>query len=233
MARYWGVPDWRDISAYPEPAQTTLLQWWWEFTRRRPDYRELWDSGIARAEYEHRFARDIEEFRLRFELSVIHDPVRRFTDWELMHFRFPRNFAQSPLEPVLEDPEIILESPYAHQTLTAVAHRGKLAEGQGHMQFNFDLSRPLPPQLELAKHHLTEAQQELFGKVATRRPRLRNWPNFLRALDAHDAGATYREVCNVFWPLQTQRKDGRETKTEQSARDTYSAACQLRDNFPI
>src|SRR4051794_14862574 len=40
----WGVPDWRDASAYPDPATFSESRWRWEFTRRRKDYREAWDT---------------------------------------------------------------------------------------------------------------------------------------------------------------------------------------------
>lgn len=36
----WGVPDWRDASAYPD--DLTDEQWRWEFLRRRDDYRNDW-----------------------------------------------------------------------------------------------------------------------------------------------------------------------------------------------
>ncbi|WP_296164703.1 hypothetical protein [uncultured Brevundimonas sp.] len=185
------------------------------------------------AGYEHRFAPDVDEFRLRFELSVIHDPARRLTDWQLIHFRVPRNFARSHLEPVLEQVERLLESPYGEQTLEMVAQGRKISDDENQILFNFDLSRPLKPQLDVAARYLTEVQREKFGKVATRRPRRTNWPEFLRAIDARDAGATYREMRDVFWPDRSPRKDGREQKTEQNARDVHAAACKLRDNFPI
>lgn len=43
----WGVPDWRDGSAYPRGDDLTLRQWAWEFLRRDPDYRLDWteDTG--------------------------------------------------------------------------------------------------------------------------------------------------------------------------------------------
>ena len=41
------LPDWRDVSQYPETKTTTLRQWAWEFLRRNPEYREQWDETIA------------------------------------------------------------------------------------------------------------------------------------------------------------------------------------------
>lgn len=232
MASDWGVPDWRDAGAYPDGNQITVRQWWWEFTRRRPDYRERWTAAAPVAGYAHRYATDVDEFRLRFELSMIQDPTLSLTDSQLVQFRVSRNFARSPLEPMLDQPNV-LEGPQAKQALALVAHTQRLADDEDHVLFNFDLSRPLAPQLDVAERHLTDIQEELFGKVPTRRPRRDRWREFLRAIDARDAGANYREMRDEFWPDRSPRKDGKEAKTEQSARDIYLAACRLRDNFPI
>ena len=127
----------------------------------------------------------------------------------------------------------VLDDPYAKQALALVAHRQRLAEDEHQVLYNFDLSRSLAPQLDVAERYLTDIQEELFGKVPTRRPRRDRWREFLRAIDARDAGANYREMRDEFWPDRSPRKDGKEAKTEQSARDVYLAACRLRDNFPI
>ena len=47
----WGVPDWRDASAYE--IDRSPRQWRWEFLRRRQDYREDWlmhyEPGVREA----------------------------------------------------------------------------------------------------------------------------------------------------------------------------------------
>lgn len=43
----WGLPDWRDASAYGDVSSWSLDRWRWEFYRRREDLREYFD---ARAE---------------------------------------------------------------------------------------------------------------------------------------------------------------------------------------
>jgi hypothetical protein len=37
----WGIPNWTQAENYPN--KMTDLEWRWEFVRRRPDYRELWN----------------------------------------------------------------------------------------------------------------------------------------------------------------------------------------------
>ena len=36
------MPDWRDLDAYPEPDEISILGWRWEFLRRNPKYRRDW-----------------------------------------------------------------------------------------------------------------------------------------------------------------------------------------------
>lgn len=43
----WGIPKWRDASAYPDPETTSNFQWKWEFLRRRNDFREDWVKYAA------------------------------------------------------------------------------------------------------------------------------------------------------------------------------------------
>ena len=93
--------------------------------------------------------------------------------------------------------------------------------------FRFDITRALGPQLKEAERQLNAIQKGYSGKINTPQPRRDNWPLYLRALDAKDAGASYDLMCKAFWP------DDFEKKTAQSARDTYEAADRLRNNFPI
>ncbi len=46
-AQRWGLPDWRNASEYiPPKGRSQELEYWrWEFCRRRPDYRDAWESG--------------------------------------------------------------------------------------------------------------------------------------------------------------------------------------------
>ncbi len=49
-ASKWGVPDWRDASAYPsvcverDPTTRHDQYWKWEFLRRDPKYRQDWEK---------------------------------------------------------------------------------------------------------------------------------------------------------------------------------------------
>ena len=223
----WGVPDWHDVTAYP--ADLPHREWWWEFTRRHPDYRVMWEGAAALDSHDYRCAPDVDAFRLRFQLSVIRDPAQLFTDWQLMHYHYGPNYARSPREPLLKQ----LDHPSIAHSLAAASRRQKFQEDKGHTLYNFDLSQPLGPQFERAKQYLKTIQAELFGKQNARKNRTLNWPLYFRALDAKDDGATYAKMKEVFWPGRDRNASGSAKKTDQSARDTYEAARRLRDNFPI
>jgi hypothetical protein len=45
----WGIPDWKDEAAYPDPKSTSATRWAWEFLRRNSDYRKDWARYIERA----------------------------------------------------------------------------------------------------------------------------------------------------------------------------------------
>lgn len=233
MADDWGVPDWLDAGAYPAVDGMTIREWWWEFTRRRPDYRAMWNAADEIEDKSHRYAPDVDAFRLKFKLSVIHDPRLQFTDWDLMHFRYPVNgFIQERNDDAaMREAQFIIDNRdrLPHNFLDAEIERRKarrISEKEaGIRHYVFDLSEPLDPQITKAGQELKHLQAELFGKKQ-RRKLDEFWPTYLRVVDARDAGATYEEIREQFWPDDDK-------KLFTASRDTYKAACRVRDNFPI
>ncbi len=235
----WGVPDWRDANAYPSPNGLNLYEWWWEFTRRRPDYRELWTSGKAGSCWDSRtketqyYPADLHRLRLSFQLNVLLDPTISYPASKLSAHYFSLNgWAPPPTRTVseaLKDIRSLVEHlgpGEIDQQIAEEERKAAAAEEAGLMLYSFDISKPLGPQLDRAEAFLTFWQDRRFGKQNTRRAGRRyNWPRFLRALDAREEGATYSMMKVVFWPGQT--------KEDTAARDTYEDAVRLRDNFPI
>lgn len=219
----WGVPDWRDADAYPK--KLADLEWWWEFTRRHPDYRKLWQETPAPplpVEEDVRFVKDVCRLRLEFQLSRLLDPRRSFSDLRLMKERHPVNYGHEPEHsPILDDPAHVLYQ-------AAVGYMNKRAAQEkeaGIYHYAFDLSQPLPQQLKLAAASLKLRQERRFQKLNTRRPSPDLWALYLRALDAKDAEAKPTEMAAVFWP-------GSQKQRSQAA-TTLKRARAVRDNFPI
>lgn len=229
MIVHWGVPDWQDANAYGGE-NLTDNQWWWEFTRRRPDYRSAWERAEPAQSEEmidsggeiYRFADDVDRFRLTFQLSTIHNPTRPMSQDQAVGNRFRTNYGVSPRNYLAEQSN----HPHISLALQEAAKRGKLEDASGLYRYNFDLSKPLTTQIETCKQLLEAIQNENEGHLLKKRPRKQNWTEFLRTIDARDAGATFSDVATTLWPQLID-------KTPQSARDTHRAACELRDNFPL
>lgn len=176
---------------------------------------------------------DPDALRVEFQMSLLLDPAMEASDWLLMQHHYPANCAhhledhrtldwirRSLADPNLKEPETFLA-----EAVERLTKRNMLENEAGRVRYVFDLSKPLNPQFDKAKHHLEAVQEELYGRQNTRKNHKDNWPLLLRALDANEAGATLSAMMRVFWPDQE--------KTPGSARDILTAAKRVRDNFPI
>jgi len=218
----------------------TDREWTWEFLRRRPDYREAWEkwktgavtasagvNSAGEAMSDVTFARtdDPDTTHLRFGVSVIYDPWPRMSEdhlWMVSFFGMVNH-------QVWDDPFFAICALESEGAMAQASERlRKKAEAKraaGLIDYRFNLGLPLEPQIRKARDHLLRVQAGMYGKKTTHRHRRGNWPLFLRALDARDCDATYALMAATFWP--------RAVKTEQSARDTYKRAIELRDNSRI
>lgn len=232
----WGLPDWRDGAAYPH--DLTDRQWWWQFTRRRPDYRGLWlehrpsEEMILAAGPDARcYPPDRHSLYLNFQLNALLDPRREYSNLELSCHRRSLN-GTAPVSTgvrreALNEALALFDDlgpGYVKQALEEATNQSAAAENAGVMLYSFDLSKPLPDQILAAEKTLEFWQERRFGKLNPRRPHDANWSLYLRALDAKEERATFAMMASQFWPGQQ--------KTPQSARDTHKAATALRDNFP-
>lgn len=220
-ANIWGLPDWRQFEAYPK-TESTMRIWWWEFIRRRPQYRTLWQTAIAKREISESdtvISDDFEWLRFNYQMTTILDPCKQFTDFDLMCHRFPSNYLQSRPQTYewrgFDDDQL-------DSIQKASEYKARLETEHSIVRYTFDLTKPIEPQLAKAKIML---QSHQGNDIKIPKHRTYNWPNFLRVLDAREIGVTYQTISDVLWP-------GLE-KPAQSARDVYNAAVKLRDNITI
>jgi Proteobacterial transcriptional regulator-like domain len=230
----WGVPDWTSADCYPSPEKTSDRVWRWEFLRRRDDYRRAWMDCSAKGiktteETVHAVGDDCDAARLRFGVSVIHDPCRAMSDdlllrasvfWPIFgvviahqsesHFQAGAFLAER--HPSLVD-----------RGAKKLRDRAKADEDAGLVDYRFDLKRPLEPQLKKAKRHLQGVQEEFYGNRNTSRPSRERWPLYLRVLDARDAGASWSRITNELGFPPNSNK----------ARRTHELALRVQLNFPI
>ena len=204
----WGVPDWRDETRYLASDVLTDSEWRWQFLRRRPSYREEWLAGFQAGRVWHDVVQSTNPDRCErdYGLSMLLDPRADHSDWILLQsFRSVNVGVRSV-------------------SLECSRHWSE----SGLYLFRFDLKQAIRPQIVRAERFLTKIQREMHGQVNTPKPRRDNWPLFLRALDAKDAGASYALMVQAFWPEKYHHGE----KSAQSARDIYKAAVRLRENFP-
>ena len=237
----WGVPDWRYAAAYERYLVPAPMEWRWQFMRRRPDYRKLWEKWHSI--HKNRCAKeekpfdpdanylpvdDPNELRLEYEIHVLYNPKKDFSAEELeRYYCSKKSLSFLPIHMVLKYAKERFESDGAEvfdDLIRRMEKRDAALLEQGIYGYSFDVSRPLGPQFEDARNYLASVQKYQFGKQITTKPHYDKLLLYLRALDARTCGATYAEIAKVFWP--------RLEKTPQSARDTFKAACELRDNFP-
>jgi hypothetical protein len=210
-----GLPDWRDAAAYPSPDELSLEQWRWEFLRRNNDYRHDYfrpdDSFGA------------EESRERYMARVYHilwpfDPTRSVRS-------IVSDEADSVFQTCFEDVFYESRLTYWYSDKHELQSRFLSNAEPHHLFFRVDLKRPLETQFRSFRQIARSSQQSWnCGKISVRRPHRRNWPLYLRVLDARDEGASYATIARDVLRHQN--------RTEQAARDVVKQAEALRNYWP-
>jgi hypothetical protein len=82
----WGCPDWQNRDAYPKNGKALKRwQWRWEFLRRTPDYRELWEerSQPDSIRYVTKLNVRIDNWvHQLYNLDILIDPANSLSDFE-------------------------------------------------------------------------------------------------------------------------------------------------------
>lgn len=215
----WGVPDWRDASAYPGPGDISLADWHWQFTRRRADYREFWVKH-ARAQYDQ--LRAFREYCSQTGGPVPPGEIGAFNQdfcfgtWPEVREQFRLNFVACPS--LADRPARIAAIGYGGHVEWRSHDEMVKDQAAGRFTLAFDVSKPLGEQIEGAEATLRSLQQEFFGIVPERRRQIVKWPSYLRVIDGRDAGASWKELAEAVFDRQSPHL----------ARDTHTAASRLR-----
>jgi hypothetical protein len=237
----WGIPDWRDPAAYGDTSGWSVMRWRWEFYRRRADLRAYFDANAERS-----FREDCEAYGASSDGNnatfpdgqtgrVLRPDEPGFKAKCDLETGKRLGYAGIPNPRISNQPEGAIFAHFDHPGSTSYFYLGKgepwpaepqlevpVSEGQG--AFIFDLSKPLGPQIDIAKQLLELMQKQYQGQVKPRRRQEAKWLGYLRALDARSAGASYAEIASIF-PDTAQ--------TPQTGRDKCEQAIALRDNFGL
>lgn len=215
----WGVPDWTDPSAYGDTGQWSLVQWRWEFTRRREDYRADFDGAVERTLQMLAARTPSTRFLSPDEPGFVAKPV----DWEGCFERYGLGSLPNP-RIANQPPHVLIFRSRRDVCLHLPDQDHAIRLQQGTVTVSFDLSKPIDRQWQRIRETVIWHQEREAGIPAARRVRRVGRDLFLRALDGRQTGATFARIASTLWPDQN--------KTAQSARDAYEAGCLLRDNFP-
>jgi hypothetical protein len=198
----WGCPDWRDSAAYESLSDLDEdWRWKWEFLRRTPAYRKIWQG------YGHHGSASMALY------AMAEDGVQtRFTrDYGITYPLNPEWDAQTIESNPFNDPtgHVIYHSSWWDDPSVSDEEAGfKALEFAkydinkmewGYVTVEFDLNIPLDQQLNRAKGSLEQARDIYDLKFKQLKSRRRDaWPRHLRVIDAKDQDASHQEIYAQF-----------------------------------
>jgi len=234
-------PDWTKPQQYPDPNNTTALQWAWEFLRRNPKYQKLWDQTIkprynaAHLDYSWNFASGVHPrrgVRGRRRLKPIPLKNRFFPTanplpaW-LAKFRTDFHILTYPPPPSENIAKLFFDGQFIHYDGPAGTPRGVSRPlERNEIVLWFNLTWPLKSQLDNAKklleHQAAKIKTKGFRSTAT------HYRKYLRVLDAKAAGIGEVQILNTLYPNLSNAYPNKNAR--QTLRDDVKAAELLRDN---
>jgi hypothetical protein len=203
------LSDWRGVAGYPDPdsprGTSSRHRWRWEFLRRDPAYQHAWAESRDRpARFWH------ERYWLRYWLTDPVDPAS-----PKAFFTTPRRYWFIPARGENQNQTAHLEV------------KQEIIQRAGTALVEFDLTRPLQPQIESVGWHLQAWVEERHRRGKGFQWRPKDWLRYLRLLDADASGAPKDEIVGVLYPTLTNEFPERQQDTH--LRDDRRAALNLRD----
>jgi hypothetical protein len=210
--------DWRCDANYDFCAQLDRAGWAWQFLRRNPEYRAdyAWFIAVWRqleAAYGapperdfFKWKQDPRAWRAESELAGCGTEVCPGENEQVLiecWLGAKWGFRKFPLDPAINLPDELVwrEFPIGVEVIDGDARFGQ-AVSPAMLALRFDLSLPLPAQLDAAKRALIAARQ-LRAKTGDLPPRsvregAPSWRLWLRLLDALEAGVTQSSIGEIL-----------------------------------
>jgi hypothetical protein len=209
----WGIPNWRESAGYGRTDFWQRNRWRWEFLRRREDVRAAFDEQA-----ENTFLRQ-QKFAGKEGFPTAH-LLPNQPGFTAMHVLAPSLGLPGLPNPRIGDqpPGVIAFSGWDGELICFNSQQPPA----GFERIDFDMTKPLEPQLALAGRKLKELQVLDYGKTIQKRRHPAKWLAYLRVLDGRASGASWSDLTQIF-PMRNG--------TEQAARDAWQQADALRFNF--
>ena len=251
----WGVPDWRDETAYPSLDDLDETHWRWEFLRRRDDVRSDWEA-YANDTLEENLSKskkagealsgeriwpvDAPKFRANVP-NCLHKycldglPNPSLASPSGLKFQ-PSSFG---LFVTSSDEETVPESFLEDCELEEVENERlayqfpdesyKSAPSSSGVEWNFDLGKPLHPQFENAKEYIDAHLQRLGIRQKRERPTQLDLTMLLRVLDARQDDQTLKIIGREI--LGIGEGTSHDTNVAANAKTKLKTAYGLGINF--
>jgi len=211
------MPDWKDITTYDFTKDLDDKGWAWEFLRRNQEYRDDWER-YKRFKSEGRVygGKDFIEFYGylwdKYGVSMLRDPA--FDKPGHVFGIYTKNLEYNSARMQ------VIVGLRGKNVYTATPQLVTIPEGQ--VALTFDLTRPLGPQLELAKKILKAKTQEERKRPPLYRDK---WALYLRVLDARLLNVSYAKIARVLY----------EETGDPQYKDEYDTGmtgkCKVRDIY--
>jgi hypothetical protein len=204
---------WRDPKQYPDPADTSLHRWAWEFLQRN----SMFKAEATIASKQQRTMKAAGTLPHSWSAQPLGVVLKR---WGVLHPILPE------WRPLAGDAPVRFD-----QAPRFVGHRESNGAWivfapmrQDRLVLEFDLDAPLDPQVERARHTLAANQCSKFPALRRQRNQTTKFALYLRVLDARAAGAMTKEILDV---LSSQLP---KTVDQRTLRYWIKSAQALRDS---
>ena len=202
------LPDWHDASAYPDPEDTSAMQWAWEFLRRNPDYQKDYQThGGPYVPSENLWKKYNLDTHSSFPDPALPHPFVRTDLGRGVYAMEPLRFRGNVLR--THQPGQVGRSNYDTEAF-----------------IRFDVSLPLAAQITAAEKHLGRLQKKMGAK--NKRKRITKYQSYLRILDAEASGAVRSEIAAELYPQMPNEYTHR--KGDETVAKDLIAAKLLRDH---
>jgi hypothetical protein len=223
----WGTPNPRDPGAYPEPATTSMVQWAWEFLRRRDDYRRVWQKLVQPYVDGDRLNMAVAG---RDNLDVLRRalqegrPFHRRPPWDALRDEykvFSNPVSATPHNCTL-DPRLGLPPWFEGIGVSVVVADSSGIVPASKVVVELDLAVPDAPQVEGVLYALAAARRGARQPIV--RMRVDKFPQYLRLLDFQEAGTSDDVIAEHLFP------DASGEKLHDLIRKSFASARQWQNN---
>ena len=201
-------PDWRNENDYKYVSSSSLSEiefYAWQFLRRNPEYQQDYEKELAKYnERERNTPPDEREFGSIWGL-LPEDP-KIATKWGL----------EALINPNENSPFMLFDRKYGRLILgknyrTLIGYPEEYESVSESMvpdnkvAIVFEMRLPITPQIKLAQKYLIEFQKEIKKTTHIKikkfiKPRVSNWPDYLRVYDAYADGVAPIEIASIIFP---------------------------------